>query len=132
MFLLLFVTVDRLKQTQSAECFAVYCDTDHTCSMHLHLYVHGNGKTCGSNHHTSWNKTHICMQILFYLICRETSCVAHPTLRKLFITLTYSTAILCSHCKHKEPLAFYNFSFISVNIISFCDNNFLLDSISPS
>jgi len=75
MFLLLFVTVERLKQTQTAECFAVYCDTDHTCFLHSRLYVHSNGKTCDSNHLTSWNKTHIYMQILFYLICRETSCV---------------------------------------------------------
>jgi len=75
MFLLSFVTVDRLKQIRTAECFAVYCDTDHTCCVHLHFYVQSNGKTCGSNHHTSWNKKHICMQILFYLICRETSCV---------------------------------------------------------
>jgi len=75
MLLLLFVTVDRLKQTQTAECFAVYCDTDHGWCVRSHLYVHSNGKTCGSNHHTSRNKTHICMQILFYLICRETYCV---------------------------------------------------------
>jgi hypothetical protein len=99
MFLLLFLAVDGLKQTQAAEYFAVYFDKDHTCCVHLHLYVHDNGKTCGSNRNTSWNKTHICMQILFYLICTETSCVANPPLRKLFIRPTYSTAILCWHWK---------------------------------
>jgi hypothetical protein len=97
MFLLLFVSVDGLKQTKAVECFAIYSDTDRTCCAHLHLYVHDNGKTRGSNHNTSWNKTHICMQILFYLICTETSCVAHPSLRKLFIRPTYSTATLWLH-----------------------------------
>lgn len=131
MFLLIFVNVGRLKQTQTAECCAVYCDTDHTCSVHSHLYVPSNGKTFGSNHHTSWNKKHICMQILFYLICPETFCVAHSTLRKIFITPTYFTNILCLHCQQKDPLQpFKMFSFISVTIIYFCDDKVLITLIT--
>jgi hypothetical protein len=60
MFLLLFVTVDRLKQTQTAECFAVYCDTDHAAYIYIYMYTVMERRVAQTITHLGTRRTFAC------------------------------------------------------------------------